>query len=213
MGDEHVMGQTMRFQHAAGGWVSVCWILRQLIVLLLLTKSASLEQSDMNSMSMPKEHQCDACTAIAYQLRTALEAANKVLSKLDTGDKRARQAAAARFTDALENGCDRSNYEDYGFKDVGGKKTLHGEGINNLASSSVSPSEGRKWVQVRLEAMCKHRIEEVGEDELMEFWRAGTLTKSLCDKTCKGSQETGEGTRKRRKGRKRRGHEGQSQEL
>lgn len=128
-----------------------------------------LSDEEAHSQHMPAGLKCDGCLVVAYQLSTGF-------SKAEGG--KSRKLPESQIFDVTDSVC-TSGFEQYGVKQVHGKKQLSGPGMPANEAPGIMQGGGR-WPQ-RLQAMCNSYLEEMGEEEMYEAYREDkTLSKTLC---------------------------------
>lgn len=123
-------------------------------------KSPELNEEEQFSTHMPGGLECDACTAIAYQMKTQLE-------KAEIGGKRMKES---EYLDVFETICSGKTWDGYGLKEVKGVNRLSGDGLPSKDFPGMMYGGG-KWPG-RLSNKCFDYVGEIGEDELYQVFRS-----------------------------------------
>ncbi|NXG35514.1 MZB1 protein, partial [Dromaius novaehollandiae] len=138
--------------------------------------SPRLSAEETHSAHMPEHLRCDACRAIAFQIREHL---GKAESKRSPSRKAGAELRESEYMEALEKSCSQS-WDSYGVLEVNGEKRLAGPGLLSQEPMSVMIMGG-PWPG-RLHKMCHSYVGELGEEQLYQAHRSGpaALEELLC---------------------------------
>ncbi|XP_063445766.1 marginal zone B- and B1-cell-specific protein-like [Mytilus trossulus] len=130
----------------------------------------SLSDEEAHSIHMPAGLKCDGCLVVAYQLASGFSKAERGKSK---------RLTESQIFDVTDTVCGRKGFDQYGVKEIKGKKQLSGPGMPANESPGIMQGGG-KW-PTRLQAMCSNYIGELGEEEVYDAYREDeTLVNTLC---------------------------------
>ncbi|NXA39762.1 MZB1 protein, partial [Eudromia elegans] len=135
-----------------------------------------LSAEEAYSAHMPAHLRCDACRAIAFQIREHLARAE---AKRSPGRQAGAELRESEYMEVLERSCTQS-WDGYGVMEVQGVKRLAGPGLPSQEPMMVLVSGG-PWPG-RLHKMCHGRVGELGEERLYRAHRRGAaaLEQLLC---------------------------------
>lgn len=134
-----------------------------------------MNEEEEHSMHIPGsfEMQCDACTAVAYQLTAHLKKAEEKRPSL-----KKKGLSESEYLDIIEDVCENA-WENYGIKTVNGMNRLSGDGLEAKDVAGMMQGGG-KWPG-RLREKCSTLAGDVGEDEIYkEYRKKGDLSSFLC---------------------------------
>lgn len=138
-------------------------------------ETPKMNEEEEHSMHIPGsfEMQCDACTAVAFQLTSHLKRAEDKRPSL-----KKKGLSESEYLDIIEDVCNKA-WENYGIKTVNGINRLSGEGLEAKDVAGMMQGGG-KWPN-RLREKCSTLAGDVGEDEIYkEFRKKGELKTFLC---------------------------------
>lgn len=136
---------------------------------------ADMTDEDQHSQHMPTNLRCDGCRVIAYLLKTKFQKMTEKFKK--SKDK----ITESEILDMVETVCtDKDDkYQEYGVKEVKGKKRLSGPGLETKDVPGIMQGGG-KWPN-RFVQMCHEFTGELGEEEIYAAWQEGhSLEDFLC---------------------------------
>ncbi|KAK6488966.1 marginal zone B- and B1-cell-specific protein-like [Huso huso] len=125
-----------------------------------------LNAEDEHSDHMPGYLKCDACKAIAFQMKDYLV---KAESKRTAVKGKGAALSESEYVDTLEQCCSQK-WEQYGLKEVHGFKRLSGPGLET-ADKMGMVMYGGPWPK-RLFKMCHSYLGEYDETEIYQKYRS-----------------------------------------
>ncbi|XP_076994164.1 marginal zone B- and B1-cell-specific protein [Tamandua tetradactyla] len=145
----------------------------------LTATAPQLDDEEKFSVHMPAHLRCDACRAVAYQMRRYLSEAEAKRHTPDSGGR--PELSESVYTDVLDQSCSQS-WQEYGVREVNRVKRLTGPGLSQGPQPTISVMvSGGPW-PIRLSSTCLHYLGEFGEDQIYEVHRQGqgALEALLC---------------------------------
>jgi len=117
-------------------------------------KPPQLTDEEENSNLLPAKMKCDGCRAAAYHIFNAFE-------KLSLSN--AKKLKEDVVYDAVDMGCDESNFREYGIKLVKGKNMLSGQGLAAGGKTGLLQGGGKNPHRLRMAcfALCEDREMDV----------------------------------------------------
>ncbi|XP_038627364.1 marginal zone B- and B1-cell-specific protein [Tachyglossus aculeatus] len=142
----------------------------------LSATSPELDDEETHSGHMPGHLRCDACRAIAFQMKDHLTRAEEKRSSRRRGEA---ELSESEYTDVLESSCSQ-RWQYYGVQQVDKVKRLTGPGLDSRPGVSVMVTGG-PW-PARLFKMCQQYLGELGEEQIYQEHRRGpgALETLLC---------------------------------
>ncbi|XP_076453461.1 marginal zone B- and B1-cell-specific protein-like [Babylonia areolata] len=136
-------------------------------------KPANLTEEDHHSLHMPSDLMCDGCRVVAHIVA-------KRLNRIQSRYKEGHRLLESDVIDILDNACrDEDSFNEYGVKEVKGKKRLSGEGLETKDEAGMMQGGG-KWPH-RLQQMCEQYVGNLGDEVIYEeFLVNGSLENLFC---------------------------------
>ncbi|XP_004586523.1 marginal zone B- and B1-cell-specific protein [Ochotona princeps] len=145
----------------------------------LSAAAPQLDDEEKYSAHMPTHLRCDACRAVAYQMREHLAKAEAKLQPRDSLGQ--RELSESEYTDVLDRSCSQ-DWQDYGVQEVNHVKRLTGPGLSEGPNLHIQVMiRGGPW-PTRLSTTCLHYLGEFGEESIYEAYLQGqgALEELLC---------------------------------
>uniref|UniRef100_A0A646QFJ0 Marginal zone B-and B1-cell-specific protein n=1 Tax=Hemiscolopendra marginata TaxID=943146 RepID=A0A646QFJ0_9MYRI len=138
-------------------------------------KAPELSEEETESNYIPDALKCDACQAVAFQIKQAL------LSAKDR--KKSKELVESEILDILWPLCD-NGFEQYGLKEVEGVNRLSGPGLETTESAGLVQMGG-KWPR-RIRDICSVLIGDLDEMELYKVLKKDSrrFNNFVCKEHC-----------------------------
>jgi len=136
-------------------------------------EAPTMTEEDQYGYNMPDRYRCDSCKAIVYHLEQALTQRQPKNRRLHEWE----------YQELFDETC-KTGFKGYGIKLIDGKNTLSGAALIGN-EEKLKPGfgaiqmGGENW-EKRLGEICRKFTDAIGEDELYENFRAGSLSQELC---------------------------------